>query len=54
MVWKSFCDEEIVRAFYEKQLQRTNQKEPIVEKAIKRKCDKLNVKLKGCGDSFNK
>ena len=32
--------EEIVRAFYKKQLQRTNQKEFIVEEVIKRKGDK--------------
>ena len=33
--------------FYEKELQKTNQKEFIVEKEIKRKSDKLYVKWKG-------
>ena len=36
--------EEIVGSFYEKELQKTNQKEFRVEKVIKRKCDKLYVK----------
>ena len=35
--------------FYEKELQKTNQKEFIVEKEIKRKSDKLYVKWKGYG-----
>ena len=41
------CDlraEEIVGMFYEKELQKTNQKEFRVEKVIKRKGDKLYVK----------
>ena len=43
--------EEIVRTFYEKELQKTNQKDFRVEKAIKRKGDKLYVKWKGYGTS---
>ena len=39
--------EEIVGTFYEKELQKTNQKEFRVEKVIKRKGDKLYVKWKG-------
>ena len=35
--------ENIARTFYEKELQKTNQKEYRVEKAIKRKDDKLYV-----------
>ena len=36
--------EEIVGVFYEKELQKINQKEFIVEKVIKRKYNKLYVK----------
>ena len=36
--------EEIVGTFYKKELQKTNQKEFIVEKVIKRKGDKIYVK----------
>ena len=36
--------EEIIVTFYEKELQKTNQKEFRVEKVIKRKGDKLYVK----------
>ena len=39
--------------FYEKELQKTNQKEFRVKKVIKRKGDKLYVKWKGCDSSFN-
>ena len=39
-------DEEIVGTFYEKELQRRNQKEFRVEKVIKRKDDKVYVKWK--------
>ena len=46
-------NEEIVRTFYEKELQKTNQKEFIVEKVIKRKGDKLFVKWKDYDNSFN-
>ena len=38
--------EKNVATFYEKQLQKTNQKEFRVEKVIKRKSDKLYVKWK--------
>ena len=44
---------EIVGTFYEKELQKTNQKEFRIEKAIKRKDDKLNVKWKGYDNLFN-
>ena len=37
-------DEEIVRTFYKKKLQKINQKEFRVEKVIKRKDDKLYAK----------
>ena len=39
--------EEIVGTFYEKKLQKVNQKEFRVEKVMKRQGDKLNVKWKG-------
>ena len=45
--------EEIVGTFYEKELEKTNQKELRVEKVIKRKSDKLYVKWKGYDSSFN-
>ena len=38
---------EIIGTFYEKELQKTNQKEFRIEKVLKRKGDKLYVKLKG-------
>ena len=40
-------DEEIIGTFYEKELQKANQKEFRIEKVIKRKGDKLYVKWKG-------
>ena len=40
-------------SFYEKELQKTNQKEFRIEKLIKRKGDKLYVKWKGYDNSFN-
>ena len=43
----------IIGTFYEKELQKTNQKVFRVEKAIKRKVDKLFVKWKGYDSSFN-
>ena len=46
-------DKEIGGTFYEKELQKTNQKEFRVEKVIKRKDDKLYVKWKGYDNSFN-
>ena len=45
--------EPIAESFYEKELQKTNQKEFRIEKVIKRKCDKLYVKWKGYDSSFN-
>ena len=45
--------EEIIGSFYEKKLQKTNQKEFRIEKVIKRKGDKLYVKWKGYNNSFN-
>ena len=45
--------EEIVDSFYEKELQKTNQKEFRIEKVIKRKGNKLYVKWKGYNNSFN-
>ena len=45
--------EEITGSFYEKELQKTNQKEFRIEKVLKRKSDKLYVKWKGYDDSFN-
>ena len=44
---------ELLRMFYEKELQKTNQKEFRIEKIIKRKSDKLYVKWKGYDNSFN-
>ena len=44
---------EIIGTFYEKELQKTNQKEFSIEKVIKTKGDKLYVKSKGWDDSFN-
>ena len=40
-------EEEIAGTFYEKELQKTNQKGFRIEKSIKRKDDKLFVKWKG-------
>ena len=48
-----FNGEEIVGTFYKKELLKTNQKQFIIEKVIKRKYDKLYVKWKGCNKSFN-
>ena len=45
--------EEIVGTFYEKELQKTNQKEFRIEKVIKKKGDKLYVKWKSYDNSFN-
>ena len=45
--------EEIMGTFYEKELQKTNQEEFRIEKVIKRKGDKMYVKLKGYDNSFN-
>ena len=51
-VIKDLNDEEIIGTFYGNRLQKTNKKIRI-EKVIKRKCDKLYVKWKGCDNSFN-
>ena len=45
--------EEIIGTFYEKELKKTNQQEFRIEKVIKRKEDKLYVKWKVYGSSFN-
>ena len=45
--------EETVGSFYEKELQKTNQKEFRIEKVMKRKGNKLYVKWKGYNNSFN-
>ena len=46
-------DEKVIGTFYEKELQKTNQKEFRIEKVLKRKGDKLYVKWKGYDNSFN-
>ena len=45
--------EEIKGSFYEKELQKTNQKEFRIEKVIRKKGDKLYAKWKGYNNSFN-
>ena len=45
--------EEIVRSFYEKELQKTNQKEFRIERVIKKEGNKLYVKWKGYNSSFD-
>ena len=45
--------EEIKGSFYEKELQKTDQKEFRIEKVIKKKGNKLYVKWKDYGNSFN-
>ena len=45
--------EEIVGKFYEKELQKTNQKEFRAENIIKKKGNKLYVKWKGYDNLFN-
>ena len=45
--------EEIVGIFYEKELQKKNQKEFRIEKVIKKKGDKLYVKWKGYNNLLN-
>ena len=45
--------EEIIGTFYEKQLQKTNQKKIRVEKKLTKKGNKLYVKWKGYNNSFN-
>ena len=43
----------IIGTIYEKEVQKTNQKEFRIEKIIKKKGDKLYVKWKGYDSSFN-
>ena len=45
--------EEIIGSFYEKELQKSNQKQFRIENVIKKKGSKLYVKWKGYPDSFN-
>ena len=45
--------EEIAGNFYEKELQKINQKEFRIKKLMKKKCDKLYVKWKGYNNLFN-
>ena len=45
--------EEITGSFYEKELQKTSQKEFRIEKVLKRKGDILYVKWKGYDNRFN-
>ena len=45
--------EENIGAFYLKELQKTNQREFRIEKALKKKGDKLYDKWKGYDNSFN-
>ena len=45
--------EEIIEAFYEKELQNTNQQGFRIEKVIKRKGNQLYVKWKGYDNLFN-
>ena len=52
-VISDFNGEEIVRTFYEKELQKTNQTDFRIEKVIKRKGNKLYGKWKGYDNSFN-
>ena len=43
----------LLEVFYEKELQKTNQKEFRIEKILKRKGNKLYVKWEGYDNSFN-
>ena len=52
-VIKDLYGEEVVETFYEKELQKTDQKEFRVEKVIKKKRNKLFVTGKGYDNSFN-
>ena len=46
-------DEKVIGTFYEKEMQRTSQKEFRIEKVLKRKGDKLHVKWKGYDNYLN-
>ena len=50
---KDLNGEEILGIFYEKELQKTNQREFRMEKLLRKKGDKLYVKWKGYNNSFN-
>ena len=52
-VIKDFNKEEIVKIFYEKELQKTNQKEFRTERVIKRRGDKFYIQWKGYDSLFN-
>ena len=52
-VFSDLKGEEIVSTFYEKELQKTNQKKFRVKKVIKRKGDRIYVIWKGYNSSFN-
>ena len=45
--------EPIAGSFYEKELQKTNQKEFRIEKVLKRKGDEIYIKWKGYDSRFN-
>ena len=45
--------EKIAGSFYEQELQKTSQEKFRIEKVLKTKDDKLHVKCRGYGDSFN-
>ena len=45
--------EQIIETFYQKELQKTNQKEFRIEKVLRKKGDKLYVKRKGYDNSFS-
>ena len=52
-VFNDLNDEENVRTFYEKILEKASQKEIRIEKVIQKKDDKLYVQWKGYNNSFN-
>ena len=52
-VINDLIDEEISGSFYEKELQKTNEKEFRIEKILKKKSDNLYVKWKDYDNSFN-
>ena len=51
--WTYIINEEIIGAFYEKELQKIDQQEFRIEKVIRKKGHKLYVKWKGYDNSFN-
>ena len=50
---KTFFLKDILQIGYEKELQKTSQKEFRIKKVLKRKGDKLYVKWNGYNNSFN-